>query len=232
MAKRHQTNTRSRQDRPSDSDDAFVAGVLEFSNWAKANQKILVVFSVAVVAVVLLAVSYSNQRARQIEQAGLELERIHATLSVGDAEAAKGALSQYLEQFGGTPYAGEASLLLSRLYLESEQPELALRSLDRADLSLRDPLGAQAFTLRARAQEMAGDLGLAEETYLDVADGASMSFERTAARTQAARLREAQGNWAGAAALYDEILSDLEMTDPERGRYEMRLAEARTRGAR
>ena len=69
MAKRHQTPTRRPgQGRPSDDDDAFVAGVLQFSNWAKANQKILVIFSVALVAVVLLTLSYVNQRGRQIEQ--------------------------------------------------------------------------------------------------------------------------------------------------------------------
>lgn len=230
MAKRHQTPTRRPgQGRPSDDDDAFVAGVLQFSNWAKANQKILVIFSVALVAVVLLTLSYVNQRGRQIEQAGVELERIHATLNIGDPEAAKGALSQYLEQFGGTPYAGEAALLLGRLYLDSEQPELALRALDRAGIGLRDPLGAQAFTLRARAQEMSGDLAAAEETYLEVADGATMSFERSAARTDAARLKEAQGDWAGAADLYDRILQDMETADPDRGRFEMRLAEARVR---
>lgn len=230
MTKRHPTTARRPgQTAPADSDDAFVAGVLQFSHWAKANQKTLVIFLVAVVAVVVLALSYSSQRGRQLEQAGLELERLQATMAIGDPDAAKVGLSQYLEQFGNTPYAGEAALLLGELYLESEQPDLALRSLDRAGIGVGDPLGAQAFTLRARAQEMSGASAEAEETYLEIAEGAGMSFERMQARAEAARVRETRGDWAGAAALYQEILDEMETADPDRGLYEMRLAEAEGR---
>lgn len=230
MTKRHPTSARRPgQNKPADSDDAFVAGVLEFSHWAKSNQKILVIFIVAVVLVIVVALSYASQRGRQMEQAGLELERLQASMAIGDPDAAKVGLSQYLEQFGNTPYAGEAALLLGELYLESEQPDLALRALERADIGVGDPLGAQALTLQARAHEMAGSLAAAEETYLEIAEGASMSFERVLASADAARLREAQGDWAGAAELYREILAGLELSDEDRGLYEMRLAEAETR---
>ncbi|HSG47993.1 MAG TPA: tetratricopeptide repeat protein [Longimicrobiales bacterium] len=230
MTKRHPTSARRPgQNKPAESDDAFVAGVLEFSHWAKSNQKTLVIFAVAVVLVIVVALSYASQRGRQLEQAGLELERLQATMAIGDPDAAKVGLSQYLEQFGNTPYAGEAALLLGELYLESEQPDLALRALERAGIGVGDPLGAQALTLRARALEMSGSLQAAEETYLEIAEGASMSFERTLATADAARLREAQGNWAGAAELYREILAGLELSDEDRGLYEMRLAEAEAR---
>lgn len=230
MTKRHPTSARrTGPNKPAESDDAFVAGVLEFSHWAKSNQKTLVIFVVAVVMVVVVALSYANQRGRQLEQAGLELERLQATMAIGDPDAAKVGLSQYLEQFGNTPYAGEAALLLGELYLESEQPDLALRALERAGIGVGDPLGAQALTLRARAQEMSGALEAAEETYLEIADGAAMSFERILASADAARLREAQGDWAGATELYRDILDGLELSDEDRGLYEMRLAEAEGR---
>lgn len=231
MTKRHPSaSRRPGQGKPADSDDAFVAGVLEFSQWAKKNQKILVIFAVAVVAVVLVSISYAGQRQRQLDRAGEELENIQATMLIGDPDAAKVQLSQYLEQFGNTPYAGEAALVLAQLYLETDQAELALRALERAGLGPRDPLRAQAETLRARALEMNGDAAQAEEIYLEVAEDAVMSFERTAARTEAARLRETRGDWAGAAELYRTILDGMELADPERGRIEMRLAEAETHG--
>lgn len=230
MSKRHPTSARRPgQSAPDDTDDAFVAGVLQFSNWAKANQKTLVVAGVALALVVVVAVSYAGQRGRQLEQAGLELERMQAALAIGDPDAAKVGLSQYLEQFGNTPYAGEAALLLGELYLESSQPDLAIRALDRASIGVRDPLGSQALTLRARALEMSGDLAGAEDTYLEIANGAGMAFERIQALDEAARVRELLGDWSGAAELYREILEEVESSDEARGLYEMRLAEAEGR---
>ncbi|MDT8340986.1 MAG: tetratricopeptide repeat protein [Longimicrobiales bacterium] len=231
MSKRRpqQSGSKGSSRKPADSDDAFIAGVLELGHWARANQKKLIGFGVALAVVLVVTVSYASQRERQMQEAGVQLERIQTTLAVGDPDAAKVGLSQYLEQFGNTPYAGEAALLLAELYLETEQPELALRALERVSLGVRDPLGPQALTLRGRAQEMAGALQEAEATYLTIARDASMSFERRAARRDAARMREARGDYAGAAELYREVLADLETGDPERGLVEMRLAEAEAR---
>ncbi|UCC26962.1 MAG: tetratricopeptide repeat protein [Gemmatimonadales bacterium] len=216
----------SGQKKGAEPDDAFVAGVLEFTNWAKANQTTLAIFGVVLAVIIIGVISYSSQRERQLQQAGIQLEQIQVSVGVGDPDGAKVGLSQFLEQFGNTPYAGEAALLLGQLYLESAQPDLALRALERVDIAPGDPLGAQALTLQARAQEMTGSLAEAEETYLQIADGAPMAFERTAARASAARVRALRGNPSGAAELYREILEEMEATDPDRGLYEMRLAEA------
>ncbi|MEJ2541260.1 MAG: hypothetical protein P8188_15045, partial [Gemmatimonadota bacterium] len=122
---------------------------------------------------------------------------------------------------------GEAALLLGELYLESEQPDLALRALTDAGIDPSDPLGPQAVRLEARAHEAAGDYAAAENSYLTVADQTEMSFERREAWADAARMRELQGDWSGAATLYGQILSGLEDDDPSRGLYEMRREEAR-----
>lgn len=225
MSKVHPQSQR-RSKKVSDSDDAFVAGVLTFSGWAKANQTTLTIFGVALAAIIFFAVMYANQRTRQLDQAAIQLEQIQASVGAGDPDAAKVGLSQFLEQFGGTPYAGEAALVLGQLYLESDQPDLALRALDRVDIGAGDPLGPQALTLEARAREMSGELEAAERLYLEIADEAPMAFERTAARASAARIRELRGNAAGAAELYREILDGMENTDPDWGLFQMRLAEA------
>ena len=62
-----------------------------------------------IAVIVVGALSFSRQRGVQLAQAGMELERIQATMGIGDPDLAKVGLSQYLEQFGGTPYAGEAA---------------------------------------------------------------------------------------------------------------------------
>jgi predicted negative regulator of RcsB-dependent stress response len=219
-------NPPSQKDRTSDSgEDQFVVGVVSASRWAQKNQTVVTVFSVVLVVVVVLVWSWSGARERQLQEAGIRLESLQATLYSGDPEAAKVGFSQYLEQFGDTPYAGEAGIVLARLYLDSDQPELAIRSLERVGLTLSDPLGAEALMLEAKAREVSGDLASAEETFMRIADGASMAFQRQDAAAQAARVRAARGDLEGAAELYRGIVAELEVGDADRGFYEMRLAE-------
>lgn len=209
----------------SDSDDQFVAGVLEFSNWAKRNQGTLGAVGVALVAIVAIFVYIGDRQEAKLDQAASRLTALQTSLNMGDPEAAKVGISQYLEEFADTPYGAEAALTLARLYMDTDQPDLALRALDRVDFALGEPMGAQAFLLRGKAQEATGDLEAAEETFLAVASDARMAFERTEGRAQAARVRTTMGNYAGAADLYEDILDGLEPSDPERGVYEMRLGE-------
>jgi tetratricopeptide (TPR) repeat protein len=228
MVKRHQA-PRGRQSRPDSDDDAFIASVLHFGNWAKSNQTLLTAVVAVLVVLVFGAVYLRNFRAQKIQNAALELESIQNTIAAGNADAAKAELSLFLEQFGDTPYAGEAALLLGELYLDSQQPELALRALEDSGVEGSDPLGPQALRLEARANEASGDYGRAEALYLEVADATEMTFERREAWADAARMRELQEDWAGAVALYGRILEGIEETDPTRGLYEMRQEEARMR---
>lgn len=208
-----------------DSDDQFVAGVLEFSTWAKRNQGTLTVVGVVLVAIVAAFIYLGDRQEAKLAEAASRLSTLQASLNMGDPEAAKVGISQYLEEFGDTPYGAEAALTLARLYMDTDQPELALRALERIDFALGEPMGAQAFLLKGKAQEAVGDLQAAEETFLAVADEARMTFERNEGRAQAARVRTTMGDFAGAAELYESILAGLEPSDPERGLYEMRLGE-------
>lgn len=231
MAQRHPTSSRrpNQKRRDEEAEDAFVATVYEASTWAQRNRLTVgVLIVVAVVAIVGLY-SYMDYRTRLNEQAVVQLEQIQQTVSMGDGEQARADLSQFLSRFGGTPHAGEARLLLGEQYLRSDQPMEAVRVLDEAGISLRHPMGVQIETLKARAFEAAGDFGTAEEVYLEVANAAEMDFQRTGALGAAARLRETRGDWAGAAELYERILEGLERGDPQRGRFEMLLAEVEAR---
>lgn len=230
MPKRHpNAPVRGSRSTAADDEDTFVTGVFQASTWARANQNVLIGFGVVLVLVLVGAIYYSNSRSRFVNEAVVQLEEIQSTVAVADTEATKVALAQYLEEFGGTPYAAEAALLLAQVYLDDGQPAQAISTLESSGIRLGGPLGAQRYTLEARAYESQGEWSPAEARYLEVAEGARMTFERHQALADAARMRARAGNHAGAADLYQRIVDDLEEADPERGQYLMRLAEARER---
>lgn len=228
MSKRH-PQQRHTHGKHHDGDDAFVAGVMDLSTWMKQNQNLVTLGGIAVLVVVLGGWYWVNFNRNLEDRALVELEQIQQTLALGDAETGKVSLSQFIEQYGGTAVAPEASLILAQLYLETAQPAQAIQALDASGIARRDPLGPQAFILRARALESQGQLAQAEATYMQVAESAELPFQRIEALADAARMRTDQGNDAGAITLYDRILADMPANDPSRGEYEMRRAEMQAR---
>lgn len=228
MAKRHPGSSRrqGRDDKHASEDDVFVANVLEFSGWARKNSQVLILFGVALAVVIFAVIYYVNWRSGQTETAVAELERIALSVGQADPEASKISLEQYLERFSGTPYAGEARLLLGQLYLDGGQAGQAIQTLEASSASLRDPMGVQIATLRARALEAQSQFDEAEALYLRIADEAELSFQRVGALEDAARIRMERQNYAGAAELYQRLLDEEEHTVERAGIYQMRLGEA------
>ena len=227
MSKRRHPSTRRVPQTPQDQDDAFVGGVIDFSEWARTHRQALTLIGVAIGLLVAGGLYYVNfQRGLRI-QAVNRLESIHQTISISAFEDAKAQLSTFLDSFEGTDQAREAVILLGRLHLESGDAAVAISVLERAGLSFRDPIGIQANSLLARAYEHQGRWPDAEDTYLEVADRAEFEFVIRAALNSAARARRRQQDLDGAAELYERILETFENDDPERGLYELRLAEVR-----
>lgn len=230
MAKRHPTSTRKPGSKdPDEPEDVLLAHAYKATTWAQHNRLTLVVLAIVGVVLVVGVWSWVDYRNRLTEQAVGQLEEIQQTVSIGDPETAKAELDQYLQRFGGTPYAAEARLLLAGLYLDSDQPAEATAVLEASGTGLDEPLGVQIETMKAAALEEAGRHEEAIATYLRVAERADLDFQVVQALADAARLSEHTGDYAGAAELYERILDELEEDAPERGRYEMVLAEARAR---
>ena len=227
MSKGHHPSSRRTPRTPQDQDDAFVAGVIDFSEWARTHRQALTLIGVAVGLLVAGGVYYLNFSRSLTVQAVNRLESIHQTIAVLAFEDAKAQLSTFLGSFEGTDQAREAVILLGRLHLESDDAPVAISVLERADLGFRDPIGIQANSLLARAYEHQGRWPEAEDTYLEVADRADFDFQIRAALDSAARARRRQQDNAGAAELYERILATFEDDDPARGLYELRLAEVR-----
>lgn len=225
MTKRHPGQRKRPHGSSEHEDDLFIAKVLEVGNWAKANQQLLTVLGVFVVLGVAAAMYYSNYRKAMAVQASNELEAIHQSVSLGDTEGAKQELIVYLERFGGSPYAEEARMLLGELYLNSGEAQQAQAVLEPLAASPRDPLELQAASLLGAAYEQEEQWEDAEAVYLRIADRSNLDFQVRDALASAARIRANHGNPQGAAQLYERILEDMDENAPERGLYEMRLAE-------
>jgi len=225
MTKKHPGQRRLPQDHQEHEDDIFVAKVLEVGNWAQRNHQLLTIVGIVAVIAVAAFLYYGNYREALAVQAVNELELVHQSVSLGDTEGAKNELIVFLDRFGGTAYSSEARMLLGELYLRTDEPQQALAVLEPMATSPREPLELQAASLLAAAYEQEARWADAEATYLAIADRSELDFQIRDALAAAARIRSDQGNAAGAADLYRRILEELDENDPDRGLYEMRLAE-------
>jgi tetratricopeptide (TPR) repeat protein len=122
-------------------------------------------------------------------------------------------------------------MLLGELYLDGNDPQQAQAVLEPIAQSPRDPLELQAASLLAAAYEQEKRWSDAEATYLRIADRSELDFQIRDALASAARIRAQEGNRQGAEELYQRILDGLDQNDPQRGLYEMRIAELKDRVA-
>ena len=230
MAKHRHPSSRRMQEEKKEAEDVFVEKVVEVSNWAKRNSQALVIAGAAVVLLAAAGVYVRNVRANRLEQAVAQLEQVQQAVAFGEREAAKASLNQYLVTFDGTPYALEARLVLGQVHLEEGDAEAAVEVLAPAVREMDSaPIGLQAAFLMASAYEDMGRLDEAERTFLRIANTAEMTFQIREALAGAARIRTNQGDFAGAAELYADVLRDMEETDQERSYWEMRLEEVTAR---
>lgn len=224
MAKRH-PGSRRPKDSSQEPDDVFVAKVLHLGKWAEANQQALTIIGVVVVILIAGALYYRSYRQNLYAQAAQQLETVYQTLAIDDREGARNELVTYLERFGGTPYEPEARFLLGELYLQDGSPQQAQAVLAPLGSSPTDPIEFQAASLLAAAYEEDGRAEEAEEVYLTIAERSELDFQVRDALAAAARIRRDRGDLQGSAELYDRIIEQLPEDSPQRGLYQMRIAE-------
>jgi predicted negative regulator of RcsB-dependent stress response len=210
-----------------DPDDVFVAKVLHAGKWAESNQQLITILIVIVAIAFAGLLYYRSYRGSLDQQAAQQLELVYQSVAIQDTEGAVGQLVTFLERFGGTAYAGEARLLLGDLYLRSDRAEQALAVLEPIGASPSSPIDLQAASLLAAAYEQVGRGEEAEATYMRIVDRSDMDFQVRNALAAAARIRGDRGDAAGAIELYERALDSLDAEDPQRGLYEMRIAEIR-----
>lgn len=227
---RHPTSRRKPEEKK-EAEDVFVEKVVDLTTWAKNNSQTLVLAGIALVVVAAGVWYYLNYRTTVRQQAVAQLEEVQQSVGFGDRETAKAELYQYIERFQDTPYAMEARLVLGQVLLDDENPSEAAEVLAPAVQAMESqPIGLQAAFLLASAYEQEGRTDEAERLYIRISNAAEMGFQIREALAHAARIRTANGQFSGAAELYEDILATLEEADPERAVWEMRLAEVLARG--
>ena len=210
-------------------DDVVVAKAIEASSWARRNSRPIII-GVGVLAVAAAAaLYYVNYRSGLSQRASSELLELRQVAASGDIPNAVLQLDGFVNRFDGTPAANEARLLLGQLQLAQGNAPQAVEAV-RPLVDENDPLlSASAGLLLAGAYEAAGQAEQAEQAYLRVAESAEMEFQQREALEDAARIRVAEGNTAGAVELYDRLIGMAPEGSPDRDVYEMRRAEITAR---
>jgi len=212
-----------------DTDDAFIARILELSHWVETHRQILFVVGAILVVMAGAGLYYHNYRKSLVAEAAQSMEQIHQSLSLQDRGGAKNQLVTFLQRFDGTPYAGEARMLLGQIYLENNQPQQAQAVLEPIAESPSRPIELQAAALLGAAYEQEKRWDDAVQVYMRIADRSKLDFEVRQALDNAARIKAQQGDSSGAAQLYQRILASLGPDDPSRGLYQMRIQEMDTK---
>ncbi len=216
--------------RDHDPDDAFIARILELTQWAQAHQQLLLLVGGLLVIGAGAGLYYRNYKSSMTQEAAQSMEQIQESMTLSDRQGAKSKLVTFLQRFDGTAYAGEARLLLGQIYLESNQPQQAAAVLQPIGESPTAPIDLQAAALLGAAYEQEKRWNDAEKIYLKVADQSKLDFEVRAALANAARIRAQQGDKSGAVQLYQRILTGLKPDDPQRSLYRMRIEELSVKG--
>ena len=215
-----------------DSDDAFTARALEFTDWARKNIRLIVGVVVALTVIVGGLLYYRMYRAAREERAAVEFANVEQTAASGNIALAQRDLEAYVRRYEGTSYGDEASLALAQLYLSQDSAAKAVQVLEGATDKVDDSVvGPQMALLLAAAQQGANQADAAIQTYLSVADEAELEMYQVQALQNAAILRSEQGDFAGSAELYRRLVEMQEEGSLDRQLYEMRLAEAEARAA-
>jgi tetratricopeptide (TPR) repeat protein len=213
------------QSQATDPDDKFIATTMEVTAWARKNTQKLVIGATSLAIILVLVVYYVSFRGSMEVNAANELDQIQQTAALGNPEAAKGRLGQFLERYGNTPAAGEARMMLGQLHLETGVPSEAVVVLAPMARDLANPLNLQAAFLLAAAYEDQGRFEDAEDLYMRLANRADLEFQVRDALIGASRMRARLGNFEGALALMEEIRDGMDPADPARPEVDMRIAE-------
>ncbi|HSJ23837.1 MAG TPA: tetratricopeptide repeat protein [Longimicrobiales bacterium] len=225
---RHPTARRvHRQD--ATPDDAFVAGVLETSAWARKHQRSLIIGGVLLAVIVTSLVLWINNRSNQRERAAIELSQVRAIGMSGNTALAIRELEDFVARYGNTPSGAEARLILGRNYMDAGQPQQAVSTLQSMARNVDTDMGVNAAMLLAAAYEATGDLAQAEQTYARIGSGGRFLFQRQEALDNVARIRLQQGDAAGAIEAYQRIVDMTPIESADRQVFEMRLGEAQAR---
>jgi len=224
----------TRKQKPN-TEDRVMEGVVTATAWADRNRRLVVIGAVAVVALGLAGWAWLDYRSKVTERAAVRLEEIRMASATGaPPEAIRADLTEFVSQFGGTPFGDEARLYLAQTALQEGDYETAIRTLEpAARLSAATPVAFRAARSIAAAEEMRGAPDEAIDWYDRIASAARFDFQAREARGEKARILAAQGDLAAAIGIYGDLRAAAEETGQtdEAALWSLRLGELEARQA-
>ena len=226
MAKRRPSQSRAPVPPATTGEDALTAAVLRLLAWAQTRTQTLLVSVVVFVVLVVGTIYWVQSRSAQLDAAAGELEDIQQAIAFEDLPTVEASIQGFLDRHGGTSYEVEARLLLARAHLLGESdPTAAITVLEPIAPDLGSPLQVDATFVLAAAFEQAERWGEASDVYRELIAGVDFEFQEIDAMEGLARSQLASGDSASAVQVYQDLLELIEPEDPDRARFEMRVAE-------
>jgi len=180
--------------------------VEEIRKWWKENGAWVVGGLVLGLSLLVGWNSWQSHVKTTAEQASSLFEQVRIQAMVGNADGATELTAKLRSEFGSTPYAEEASLVLAKLLVEQGSLEPAAEALDYVVASKDDPqlvLVARMRLAQVRLQQ--GDFDAAVDV-LNVEDAGAFSARYSELRGDIA---VARGDWSTARSEYEIAISDL-----------------------
>lgn len=224
MAKHPRSRRRHKQEEP---DDAFISTMVEVGAWVKSQARLVIIVGVVLAVAAAGTVYYLRYQKTLDARAATRLAELQQEVAGNNPTLAMRDLQTFVSRFGGTPSARQGRLMLASLELQAGQTADAMDLVRNLAQNIDDPLGVNAALLLAAGYEQQGKFDQAEKIYVDVGNNARFEFQRRNGLESAAMLRLEHGDPKGAAALFQQIVDGMDDNDPQRGYYEMLLAEAR-----
>jgi predicted negative regulator of RcsB-dependent stress response len=213
---------------PVNTEDRVMEGVVTAADWADRNRRLVTLGSIALIALLFAGWAYLDYRSKIAERAAVRLDEIRMTSSSGaPVEQVRAELSEYVDQFGGTPFGDEARLYLAQLELRANDFEGAIRTLEpAADLASGTPVAFRAAAAIAAAHEMAGRPEDAIHWHERIARDAVFDFQRQDALGEQARIYARIGDLERSEALYQQLLDEeTPQADDQASIWAVRLGE-------
>jgi len=220
----------AREKRPDhlDTEDHVTERVLDAAAWAETHRRAVVAGGIVLVAVVAAAFYYQDYRQKLVERASVRLQEIQITSQSADIETIRSELRIFIDQYSGTPYSIQARVALGDLELRRDSLGLAIQALEPvADLGRGSPLSFTAMEMIAAAYEQGGDADRALQWYERFASDALFDYQRHFAVAEQARLHTIAGRYSEAAALYDQLVEEVQDDPTGQEVYAVRLGEVR-----
>lgn len=224
------TKKMAREKRPQniDTEDHVTERIMEAAAWAETHRRAVIAGGVALVLVVAAAFYYQDYRSKLVERASVRLQEIQMTAQGADIETVRSELRIFIDQYSGTPYADQARVALGDLELRRDSLGLAIQVLEPvADLGTSNPLSFTAMKMIAAAYEQGGDRDEALRWYGRLESSAMFDYQRHFAMAEGARLHTAEGRYSEAAALYEQLVAEVEEDPAGQEVYRVRLGEVR-----